>query len=615
MSAGTDRRIARRQRVLFALVGAIIASLALWALYALERWRLGDELTRQASAQAAELDRQLDQLGLVPRLLAGDPRLVAALGSDRGQPADPGVVLAIDRAIDRANALLADVQQRSALAFVFLMDATGRTVAASNHATALSFVGANYGFRPYFQDAMQGGQASHFAVGATTGRPGYFVAVPIVIDRAAPIGVVVGKMELDDLVEAWRSREHDALVLDADGVVILSSDTDLLYVPRIDENLPVPRGWPDGRPYRVDDARRLQRVEQGDAWRLVTLGSHDDPIGDAGGPWIGGLHSLTTEPWTLLALKPRRQAIERAIAGAAALAAALTIAALGWRVLMQRRRIVRDAARSAAHLERLVDERTQELASAQRALIARSRFEMLGRMSAAINHEVNQPLASLRLNLASARALLTRDVPPLDEIGEIVIDSDRTTRRIARVIATLRSVAGTDAPLDDAVSLHALFEDTEMTVQRERPATAAALQVMSPERSAMARGNAILLQQALLNLVYNGLDAIGQAPSGCVRLQATTGRSDEREDSGEVWVIDVSDNGPGVPDAVRPALFEPFARAGEQGRGLGIGLALSREIAERHGGTLELCEGIGGDHRGCAGGTTFRLSLPAGHRP
>jgi len=586
----THRQPIRHRLPTLLVVVAILsfACLALRAVYELERWRLGQELARQATVQAVELDRQLEQLGLVPRLLAGDPRLMAALQGTAG--------------IERANRLLADVQQRSGLSFVFLMQASGRTVAASNHAGPLSFVGVNYGFRPYFQAAMQGEEASHFAVGATTGRPGYFVAVPMGNERTGPRGVVVAKIELDELVEAWRARPHDAFVLDADGVVVLSSDADLLYVPRVRTHGSARTAWPDGRPYRVDTERRLLGSGSG-AWRMAAVGNGGNGTAGSEGPWIGSEAGLRTEAWTLVAIRSRQEALERALVGVAALGAALTIGALGWRVRMQRRRITRDAERSAAQLERLVDERTAELASAQRALIARSRFEMLGRMSAAINHEVNQPLASLRLNLASARALLAREAPPLDEIGDIVIDSDRTTRRIGRIIATLRSVAGTEVPLEDVVSLRALFEDTLATVRRERPAMADALHVDLPGETSTALGNAILLQQALLNLVYNALDAIRLATLGSVRLVAELNRSgaDARP---HAWVIDVTDDGPGVPDSVRPTLFEPFARADEQGSGLGIGLALSREIAERHGGTLELHERVGG-------GTTFRLTLPA----
>jgi len=593
--------------LLAALLLLVLASRIAWNV---ERWRLSEELQRRAVVQAAELDRQLGQRALVPRLLAGDPRLRAALSDERSS----------GEAVRRANEVLSGIQRSSGLAFVFLMNAAGVTVAASNHAESLSFVGADYGFRPYFRDAMSGAEASHFAVGATTGRAGYFVAVPVGT-ATRPVGVVVGKVELDTLVDAWRTRTHGSLVLDGNGIVILASDASLLYVPVRDTAAIAAQPLPSGRPYRAVTDRQLVRERDHD-WRLVPGERGEPPPVDMSGHWIGSAAPLRTEPWSLVAVVPRGVALRGAATGVAALCAVLTIGVLGWRVRVQRRRIARDAAESAMRLERLVAARTAELASAQRALIARSRFEMLGRMSAAIHHEVNQPLASLRLNLASARALLTREPPPLDEIGDIVIDSDRTTRRIARVIATLRSVAGPEVTLDDAVVLASLFEETSTTVGRERPATAAALRIDPPDEvrggegsgdgpdgAPVVRGNAVLLQQALLNLVYNALDAIRDVPSGKVRMRSFT-RNGARGAAATV-TIEVADDGPGVPETVRERLFEPFARAEGGGQGLGLGLALSREIAERHGGTLDLL--AHGQHRP-GSGSVFRLVLPLDRR-
>ena len=206
-----------------ALVAAVLLGVAFASLVALfatgERWRVERQQRRVVLAQANELDRQLAQLAIVPRLLAEDPRVVAALegGGERGdamlgraaataaasgEPDDgPG------RRRDVANRVLEDARAASGAAFVFLMDLGGTTVAASNWRDPLSFVGVNYGFRPYFRGAVAGRETTFFAVGATTGEPGYFVARPV--RRGGRVrGVVVVKVSLEALMEAWRERPH-----------------------------------------------------------------------------------------------------------------------------------------------------------------------------------------------------------------------------------------------------------------------------------------------------------------------------------------------------------------------------------------------------------------------
>ena len=224
-----DARGRRAGAGLAAGTGAALALLGIVALVALvarlELGRVGDDRDRLAGAQAAELDRQLAQLALLPRLLADDPRIAAALAPDAA-------------ARDAANRTLERARHRGGADFVFLMDASGETVAASNWRDPLSFVGANYGYRPYFRGALAGAETTFFAVGATTGEPGYFVARPVRArtPRREPSagtapGVLVAKFSLDALVDAWRAQSHGSLVTDELGVVILATDADLLYAP------------------------------------------------------------------------------------------------------------------------------------------------------------------------------------------------------------------------------------------------------------------------------------------------------------------------------------------------------------------------------------------------
>ena len=298
---------------------------------------------------------------------------------------------------------------------------------------------------------------------------------------------------------------------------------------------------------------------------------------------------------------PEARARRRAALAGAAAAGIAAIALLLARTFRQQRRIAAAEGRAAHELEGLVAARTRALEAAQRALIAESNFAMLGRMSAAINHEINQPLASLRLDLATLRSLTARERPPLDEIRRTVLDGDRTTRRIARVIETLRSVARAGAPELADLDAARLVADVADTVRRERPDASAALDALDAraartvdERRVVVRGNAVLLQQAVLNLVHNALDAV-QRGGSTVRLTLTTDDASVR--------VGVEDDGPGVDAGLADRLFEPFATGAASGRGLGLGLTLARQIAIDHGGALEHAARPGG-------GSRFTLALP-----
>jgi len=203
-------------RILAGLAGVIIL-LIVWLIgMSFEKKRHAGIMQSQLQAKAEELDRQLSQFAVAPRLLSRNPIIADALQS----PDTP--------ALHTANLTLQQVQLDSKAAFAFLMNVEGTTVASSNFSDEVSFVGVNYGFRPYFLRAMQQMEATFFAVGATTGVPGYFVSSPVVEDNKV-IGVVVVKFDLDHLLKSWALHPYHLLAADEFGVVILSTDDDFLY--------------------------------------------------------------------------------------------------------------------------------------------------------------------------------------------------------------------------------------------------------------------------------------------------------------------------------------------------------------------------------------------------
>jgi len=448
------------------------------------------------------------------------------------------------------------------------MDTQGTTVASSNFQDEVSFVGVNYGFRPYFQEAMSSNQATFFAVGATTGEPGYFVANAVQVS-GENIGVVVVKAELAGLFDTWRLSPYEWGALDELGVVILSTKNDFLYSST--------RRLTDKEIQKIRKDRRYVPVETSQLeFNVEPSSPFTTKSGDQ--TWYVQSRALSTEPWQLVLVVERGWLFIRSLYYVLAIGSLLAIVALIYRNLLTQKRLAETEHRHAHELEIEVEERTRQLRSTQQALITESNFAMLGRMSAAINHEINQPLASLRLNLASLRKVIDLPDANTEDVRQIVIDSDRTTKRIGRVVTTLRSMAGRKPPETGHVHIDNLVAEVVETLKRERPAMSQVLETDMASSNLIVSGDEVLLQQALLNLIYNAFDAVLGRDKPSVVLEVYR--------RGESVALDVIDNGPGVSAEIEPALFKPFSSDKGGGSGLGLGLTLAKMIADEHGGQL-----------------------------
>lgn len=214
------------------------------------------------------------------------------------------------------------------------------------------------------------------------------------------------------------------------------------------------------------------------------------------------------------------------------------------------------------------------------------KLAMLSRLSASVAHEMNTPLAFVNANVL---AVLEESLSP--DVREMVTDAHQGVQRLIHIVRDLSAVSsGARATSHESVYVKDLLQDMARMAHARRPS--GTVEVAGEDRLQVVvdRGR---FEQVILNLMNNALDAAG--PDGQVRVQA---RLVERQ-----VVIDVSDNGPGIPVGAKERLFEAFYTSkGEQGTGLG--LYISRSLVEAHGGTLEL-ESSSSD------GSTFRLTLPA----
>lgn len=558
-----------------ALLSLLLAALLFTALQ-YEQRRHSTVMQQQLRSKAAELDRRLTQIAVVPRLLTDHPDITAVL-------LQPSV-----STVQRSNTVLLNAQTDSNAEFVFLLDPAGTTVAASNFQSAMSFVGRNYAFRPYFTSALQNREATFFAVGATTGIPGYFVANPV-INHGQVIGVVVVKFELGGLLDAWQLEPYEWLATDEFGVIILSTVDDLLYLPTVQLADQTKTQIAQQRKYVLSEQARFSIA--GDKGVL----SRDQRLQS----FLLQSRDATVEAWQLTLLVDMQRVWLRALLFVLAVSALLVIAGLIYRNLRAQQRLAASEKRYTMALEFEVQERTRELRQAQQSLISESNFAMLGRMSAAINHEINQPLTSLRLNLASMRKLI--DQPDADEaeIRQTVVDTDRTTKRIGRVVTTLRNLTSQRRARHSELALPPLVNEVIETIKRERPNVSASLSVRVDSAVSRLTGNEVLLQQALLNLLYNAFDAVINVAEPAVELAVFS-------ESNHVHMT-VTDNGCGVSASVADSLFKPFVSDNTKKTGLGLGLTLVELIVKDHGGSLSYQPAV--DQQG----SVFTIALPT-HR-
>lgn len=255
------------------------------------------------------------------------------------------------------------------------------------------------------------------------------------------------KFELAGLFDSWRLNPYEWLAIDEFGVVILSTDSQYLYAPTSDlssENIDKITG---DRKYNPSDSTRFGRPEDRADEPQSKYTDFIDSVGKQ--TFFSRQTPIEVEEWGLKMIVERSHILRNVFLYLLALLSLALIVGLFYRNMRAQKHIADSEKRHAVQLEHEVQQRTEELRATQQELISESNFSMLGRMSGAINHEINQPLATLRLNLASLRKIIEKPDADPAEVRQIVLDSDRTTKRIGRVITTCVTL-----PFNAARSIH-----------------------------------------------------------------------------------------------------------------------------------------------------------------
>lgn len=562
----------------------LLGSVWLAGRYAERRqWgELGVEAQGQLELYAQSLRILVERFRALPAILALDTEIQALLV----ESADPG-------ARDRLNRRLERLNREAGAGVIFLLDLQGKAIAASNWQEPDNFVGGNYAFRPYFQDALREGSARYFSVGVTTGVPGYFLSRAVRDGEGRILGVLVLKLVMEDMQRDWAGQPGILLVTDRQGIAILSSRPawrfHYLQQAGSDRTPEFDARQYAGHAPRPLAGQPLRAVGDGE---LLRIAGPDGPRN-----YLRLRQPLADEGWTLLLL--REAQIAGGVVRGYRLAAAGVWLALAFLALFlgqrHKNRHLRQLRR--VELERLVEARTAELRKAQDELVQAAKMAALGQMSAALAHEINQPLTALRMQLGSLGLLLQRSDPAA--LQTCLTRMDGLLSRMAALTGHLKTFARNspgglrerlqpDTAIDHALLLleARIRRDGVRVLRRNAP-------------GAWVEGDAIRLEQVLVNLLHNALDAMADRPHRELRI-------DLLRDGGD-WLISVVDSGGGIAAEHLSRVFEPFFTTKPVGEGLGLGLAVSYGIIRELGGQLEA--------RNQDGGALFVIRLPAAPAP
>ena len=555
------------------LATLLLLALAVIVIAVTNRWlseRFTETTRNRAELRLAlytgNMVSELQRTSVVPLLLSGDPMLADALKSNN---------------FASTSQKLITVQSEIGVASILLLDAEGRTVGATNR----NVLGTNHRASAYFVEAQRLKDTVFTAQPREGGGYDFTYSRAIAVDGRVA-GVIVVAVDLMKYERAWSGLQDAVLVTDSTGTVVLATEPRWHGLP-LDEAMAVKdvpsalgralkatTDWAQSPPDAYLRGEAVMKTEarvpfQG--WRMVTFTAYD---------------SVREQVNGVLALEIMGFAILLALSF-------YILSRRAWSRSVSFQRESAELRQLNARLQREIAEREKvqkDLEVAELTLAQSSKLAALGEMSAAVSHELNQPLAAMKTYLAGARLLLQRK--RAEEALSSFQRIDDLIERMGAITRQLKSYArkGGEAfePVDLRTSLSAALSMMEPQLKLRVVKISRTL----PRHPVMVMADRIRLEQVIINLLRNALDATKDKNQPQIDLILS---------QGEVAMLTVRDNGHGIKDLDN--LFEPFYTTKKPGEGVGLGLAISSGIVTDLGGRLTARNADGG-------GAVFEMQLP-----
>ena len=559
-------------------------------------------VTASATLESLEQQGRVDA-GLKVALLRAvmeRPRSLPLLLS-RDRDVEEALEVPVAGRIDDLNRKLEDLVAGTNASVLYVIDRRGIALAASNWREPSSFVGSDYAFREYFSRAMRDGRAEHFALGSVSGRPGLYISQRV-DSGGEPVGVVVVKAEFDQLESDWRDARRPTYVTDENGVVLITSMPSWRFMTLGTASPHVLDAVRQSLQFGAAElntlpTRRLQLLDDG-AWLIET----ELPGESRAARYVTVTVAVASMPWQLHYLLPVEPAMSAAIRQAELSALLLLAPLLALAAFLIRRRqkfLVQRATEQDARLEleRRVLERTLALTQArdqlqaeitdhrvtesrlqgvQQQLVQANRLAILGQVAAGVAHEINQPVATIRAYADNARTFLERG--QASPASENLVEIASLTERIGAITEDLKALSRKGRSAPEPVIVADVMSGAAMLLKSRFAGRMDALSLEPPAADIMVLGNRLRLEQVVINLLQNALEAIETQPNGKVHVFAKV--------DGETVSLMVEDSGPGIAPEVLDQLFTPFNSSKEAG--LGLGLVIAKDIVSDYGGRISV---------------------------
>ncbi|MGR3812762.1 MAG: sensor histidine kinase [Cognatishimia activa] len=563
------RTLSWRVRALL-LALATVAITTIWVTNAYLTDRFTETTRNRAEVRLAlysgNLLAELRRSAIVPQLLARDPALISALqGDDYSQ----------------TTARLISFVEEIGAASLLMLDSDGRIVAATDR----NRLGENLKPTQTYVDAMRS-NVTVFTVEPREAAGYYFAYSRRVEMQNAVLGVIVVEVDLQKFERAWAGISDAVLVTDSEGTILLATE------PRwrgLTEEAALQRQPPQGAIQRAIQATSDWTALPADAYVQGEAVLRKD----ARIPFRGWqIASFTTYAGVrervngVLALEIMGFAILMAAAFYLLSRRSFQKVALFQRESASLRALNHRLQREIAERERM----QQSLEVAEQSLAQSSKLAALGEMSAAVSHELNQPLAAMKTYLAGARLLVNRNRP--DEALSSFKRIDDLIERMGAITKQLKSYARKAGDEFTPVELGEALASALALMEPQLRQRQIKIRRVLPDEPVNVLGDRMRIEQVMINLLRNALDATQASDDPEIEVILA---------KGETASLMVRDNGPGIENL--NDLFEPFYTTKKPGDGVGLGLAISSGIVNDLGGRLMA-------RNGQDGGAVFEMQIP-----